>query len=130
MKYPLTGINSANDSAGVWVAIGYRTKDRVEHALFIVAGEETNAKATGRSPEPIYFERDDQSLSCYEGAERIVVSKRSITLVLNKNGRNSLEMPKDVEFVADKILPNFIKAKSIFAEMKKRKSGEIIEVIS
>lgn len=128
MKYPLKGINSANDAAGLWVAIGYQTKDRRRHALFIVGGEEADKARLKQSPVPIYFERDDQSLSCYEGAEKISVSDRKIVMVLNKNGMVSLEMPKINEFVAEKADANFAKARKIFAEMQKRKSGEVIQL--
>src|SRR5882672_8037581 len=100
MKYPLTSIKRGDDNAGMWVSIGYRSKDGELHVLHIVGGEETSAKPVGRSLVPVYFERDDQMLSCYEGADRILVGGSSLTLTLNKNGRDSLELPTTVEFVA------------------------------
>src|SRR2546423_11797976 len=103
MKYPLTSIKSGNDDvAGIWVSIGYRSKDGEQHMLHIVGGEEANAKPIGRSLVPIYFERDDQSLSCYEGADKILVRGTSVVLTLNKNGRVSLELPSTVELVVEK----------------------------
>src|SRR6266550_1376827 len=94
MQYPLTSIRCGDDNAGMWVSIGYRSKDGEPHMLHIVGGEETSAQPVGRSLVPIYFERDDQSLSCYEGADRISVTDRSVVLTLSKNGRDSLELPK------------------------------------
>ena len=129
MKYPLTSIKCGDDKvAGMWVSIGYRTKDGEQHVLHIVGGEQADAQPAGRMPVPIYFERDDQSLSCYAGAEKILVTERSVTVTLNKNGKDSLELPKTVEFAAEKPGRDFKKARAIFAEMKKRHSGEIIHV--
>ena len=130
MKCSLTRINSANDeTSGVWVAIEYVAEDRRRHALFIVGGERTDVPPTRGSPFPIYFERDDQSLSCYEGVDRIFVGKNSIRLTLNKNGRNSLELPKMVEFHTEKPGRPYAKAKLVFREIKSRKSGEVITIV-
>ncbi len=97
-------------------------------SLYIVAGEEATAKPVGRGPVPIYFEHDDQSQSCYEGADQISISNGSVTLILNKNGRDSLELPKTVEFVTAKPGRDYRKAKTMFTEMKKRHGGEVIHV--
>jgi len=129
MRYQLTGIKCGDDQvAGMWVGIGYRSKDGERHALYIVGGEEASAKPTGRSLVPIYFEQDDQSLSCYEAADKISVTDNSVTLTLNKNGRVSLALPKTVHFVAEKAGRDFKKAKKMFAEMLKRHGGEVIHV--
>jgi hypothetical protein len=129
MKYPLTSIKCGDDKmAGMWVSIGYRSKDGEQHALHIVGGEEADAQPVGRTLVPIYFERDDQSLSCYAGADKILVTDGSVAVTLNKNGRDSLELPKTVEFALEKPGRDFEKAKTMFSEMKKRHSGEVIHV--
>jgi hypothetical protein len=129
MKYPLTSIKCGDDEmAGMWVSIGYRSKNREQHVLHIVGGEEKGAQPAGRTLVPIYFERDDQSLSCYEAADKVSVSERSVALTLNKNGRVSLELPKAVEFVSEKPGRAFKKAVMMFLEMQKRHSGEVIHV--
>jgi hypothetical protein len=115
--------------AGVWVSIGYRSKDGEQHVLHIVGGEEASAQPVDRSLVPIYFERDDQSLSCYEGADKISVTDSSVTLTFTKNGRNSLELPKTVELVAAKPGRDFRKARTMFTEMRKRHGGEVIHVV-
>jgi hypothetical protein len=48
---------------------------------------------------------------------------------LSKNGQISLELPKTVEFVAEKPGRDFKKARTMFTEMKKRHAGEIIHVV-
>jgi len=128
MKYPLIAIKCGDDAAGMWVGIRYRSKDKEQHDLYIVAGDETSVQPVGRTLVPIYFERDDQSLSCYEGAAKIQVADCSVTLTLNKNGQVSLELPKTVEFVAEKPGRDFKRAKTMFTKMKKRQSGEVIHV--
>jgi hypothetical protein len=129
MRYSLTSIKCGNDKmAGMWVSIGYRSKDRHEHVLHIVGGEEKSAQPVGRTLVPIYFERDDQSLSCYEAADNILVTEKSVVLTLNKNGRVSLELPKTVELVSEKAGRDFKKARTMFMEMQKRHSGEVIHV--
>ena len=110
----------------MWVSIGYRSKDGAQHMLHIVGGEERSALPVGRSLVPIYFERDDQVLNCYEGADKISVTDRSVTLTLNKNGRNSLELPNIVEFTVAKPSRDFKQAKTMLAEMKNRQGGEVI----
>lgn len=114
--------------AGMWVSIGYRTKDKDQHVLHIVGGEEAAAMPVGRALLPIYFERDDQSLSCYEAAEKISVTGNSVTLTLNRNGRVSLELPKIVEFVPGKVGTDFKKARAMFIAMQKRHGGGVIDV--
>ena len=113
----------------MWVSIGYRSKDGEQHVLHIVGGEEARAQPVGRSLVPIYFERDDQSLSCYEGADKISVTDSSVTLTLTKNGRDSLELPKTVELVTLKPGRDFTKARTMFTEMKRRHGGEVIHVV-
>jgi hypothetical protein len=130
MKYPLTSIKSGNeDMSGIWVSIGFRSKDGEQHMLHIVGGEETNAQPVGRTLVPIYLERDDQSLSCYQGADKVLVEAASVTVTLNKVGQDALELPKTLQFVAEKAGRDFKKARGIFKEMKTRKSGEIIRVV-
>ena len=128
MQYPISQIKCGDDTSGMWVGIRYRSKDGESHDLYIVGGEETSAQQVGRSLVPIYFERDDQSLSCYEAADKISVTQRSVALDLNKNGRTSLELPKTVEFVSEKPGRDFEKARMVFIEMQKRHSGEVIHV--
>lgn len=129
MKCSLTSIKCGDDKlAGMWISIGYRSKDGEQHAMHIVAGEKTGAQPVGRTPVPIYFERDDQSLSCYAAADKISVAGSSVTLTLNKNGRDSLELPGTVEFHAEQPSADFESARTIFTEMKKRHGGEVIHV--
>jgi hypothetical protein len=128
VKYPLKQIKSGNDQAGLWVGLRYRSEDGEQHSLYIVGGEEVTAQPVGRWLVPIYFEHDDQSQSCYEAADRIAITDNSVTLSLNKNGRDSLELPKTVEFVALKPGRDYKKAKTIFAEMRKRHGGKVIHV--
>lgn len=129
MEYPITSIKCGDDEmAGMWVSIGYRSKDREQHVLHIVGGEERDAQPVGRTLVPIYFERDDQSLSCYEGADKIFVTERSVALTLNKNGRVCLELPKTVELVSEKPGRDFKRARMMFLEMQKRHTGEVIRV--
>ena len=113
---------------GIWVSIGYCSKDGEQHVLHIVGGEEASERPNGRSLVPLYFELDDQSLSCYEAADRIVVSDRSITARFSKNGQNSLELPRTVEFATEKPSRDFKKARTMFNKMKKRKGGEVIQI--
>jgi hypothetical protein len=129
MQYPLTSIKCGDDNAGMWISIGYRSKDGEQHMLHVVGGEETSIQPVGRTLVPIYFERDDQSLSCYEAADKISVRARAIELTLNRNGRVSLELPTTVTFVVDKPGGDFKKAKTMFGRMKKRQGGEVIHVV-
>lgn len=113
----------------MWVGLRYRSKDGELHSLYIVAGEETTAKPVGRSLVPVYFEHDDQSQSCYEGADKISIKASSVTLTLNENGRHSLELPKTVEFAIAKPGRDFKKAKTMFTEMRKRHGGDVIHIV-
>lgn len=112
----------------MWVGMRYRSEDGELHSLYIVAGEETTAKPVGRSLVPVYFEHDDQSQSCYDGAVKISIKANSVTLTLNENGRHSLEFPKTVEFALAKPGKDFQKAKTMFTEMRKRHGGDVIHI--
>jgi hypothetical protein len=129
MKYPITQIKCGNSPmSSIWVGLRYRSKDGEEHSLYIIGGEKTSAHPDGRTLVPIYFERDDQSLSCYEAADKILVADRSIILTLNKNGRVSLELPRVAEFVAEKIGKDFDRAKTMFVAMQKCHGGEVVNM--
>ncbi len=129
MKYPITSIRSEIDGEnGTWVSIGFLSKDQERHMLHIVGGTSPDVESGGMGPVPIYFERDDQSLSCYEGADKILVSKNSVMLILNKARQDWLELPKTVQFVSAKPGRDFRKAVATFRKMKTLKSGEIIHV--
>ena len=78
---------------------------------------------------PIYLELDDQSLSCYQGADKILVEDRSVTVTLNKVGREALEMPKTLQFVSEKSSRDFKSARTVFTKMKQFKSGDIIQIV-
>lgn len=130
MKYPLIEIKSGDGDAGMWVGIRYRSKDGKRHNLYIVGGEETGQQPLGRKPFPMYFEHDDQSLSCYEGADKITVTDNSVTLTLNQNGRACLELPKTIELASAKAGRNFKKAKDMFVAMQKRHGGKVISVVN
>src|SRR5215469_7216083 len=114
MKYPLVQIKSGDGDSGMWVGIRFRSKNGEQHDLYTVGGEESDKRPVGRTPVPIYFEKDDQSLSCYEGADNITVTARAIALTLNKNGQVCLELPKTVEFVAAKAGKDFKEARAMF----------------
>jgi hypothetical protein len=129
MKYPITSIKSDIDSAyGTWVSIGFRFKKRQVRVLHIVGGSAPAPALAKMAPTPIYFECDDQALSCYEGAEEILVRDASLTLILNKTGQRCLELPKKLEFMPPKASRNFKKAATAFKRMQTLKSGEIIQV--
>ena len=77
--------------------------------------------------------RDSGTASANGGWLRRLVRRRhfptfSHPLTLNKNGQVSLELPKTVEFVAEKPGRDFKRAKTMFTKMKKRQSGEVIHV--
>ncbi len=125
----MTSIKSEIDGEnGTWVSIGFRSKDRERHMLHIVGGTALEIERDAMGSVPIYFERDDQLLSCYEGADQILVRKGSVTVVLNKVGQDSLELPKTVQFVSAKPGRDFKKAVATFRKMKTLKSGDIIHV--
>lgn len=97
--------------------------------LHTVGGEETHPQRIAMGLLPIYLERDDQSLSCYQGADKIVVEDGSVTVSLNKIGQDALELPKTLQFVSDEHPRDFKNARVIFTKMKAFKSGEIIHVV-
>ena len=129
VKYPITSIKSDSDGAyGTWVSIGFRFKKRQVRVLHIVGGSAPGPANGKMAPMPIYFECDDQALSCYEGAEKILLRDSSLTLVLNRTGQQCLELPKKLEFVPPKGSRNFKKAVTAFKKMQTLTSGEIIQV--
>jgi hypothetical protein len=107
---------------GLWVSLGYRSKDGEQHSLHIVGGEETTIEPVNENLVP------DQLFSCYAAADTIRVTVNSVILTLNKNGRDSLHLPKTVEFVAEKPGRDLEKARAVFTRMKKHHGGKVIHV--
>ena len=130
MTYPLTSIKSGEDPiAGIWVSIGFSSPGREFDVLHIIGGDATDPRRIQMGLIPIYLERYDQKLSCYQGADKIAVEDGSVIVTLNKVGQDALDLPDTLHFVSDKPDADFKAAREIFTRMKKYKSGGIIHVV-
>ncbi len=130
MKYPLVSIKSGDDEmTGIWVSIGFSSKERDADVLHLVGGDPVSPQHARMGWLPIYLERYDQALSCYQGADKIVVKDDSINITLNNTGRSALHLPKTLEFVSAKPDDDFKQARDIFAKMKTYESGKIIQLV-
>jgi hypothetical protein len=129
MTYPLASIKSGEDPiAGIWVSIGFSSPGREFDVLHLVGGDPVSPQHAKLGYLPIYLERYDQSLSCYQGADKISVQDGSVTVTLNKKGQDALGLPKTLHFVSDKIGDDFRQAREIFTKMMQYESGKIIHV--
>jgi hypothetical protein len=130
MDYPLKSIKSGEQEiAGIWVSIGFSSAGREFDVLHIVGGEETDPRRIQLGMVPIYLERYDQMLSCYQGADKILIEDGSVTVTLNKIGQDALDLPETLHFVSGRTDEDFQKARNIFTKMKTFKSGRIIHVV-
>jgi len=129
MTYPLASIKSGEDEiAGIWVSIGFRSPDREFDVLHIVGPDPVSPQHIQMGWLPIYLERYDQSLSCYHGADEILVEDGSVRVTLNKVGQDALDLPETLHFVSPKADEDFKRARDIFTKMKTFASGRIIHV--
>src|SRR2546422_1055861 len=129
MTYPLASIKSGEEPiAGIWVSIGFSSPGRELDVLHIIGGDETDPRCIKMGLLPIYLERYDQKLSCYRGADRIVVEDGSVTVTLNKVGQDALDLPDTLHFVSPRADDDFKAAREIFTKMKNYESGKIIHV--
>ena len=92
-------------------------------------GREVVAARTIVQLSQTYFERDDQSLSGYDAADKILIDENSIRLTLNKAGQNDLQLPKSLVFEAKNLKQHFRQARAAFKKMQQRWSGEKIHVV-
>jgi len=129
MNYPLKSIQSGDDKmSGIWVSIGFSSEGREHDVIHIVGGEATHPTSIQLGMIPIYLERYDQKLSCYQGVDKILVEDGLVAVTLNKIGQDALDLPETLHFVAAKADEDFQKAREIFTKMKTFKSGRIILV--
>ncbi len=129
MKYKLASIKSGDDEmAGIWVSIGFSSKEKDADVLHLVGGDPVSPQHAQMGCLPIYLERYDQSLSCYQGADKILVEDGSITVTLNKKGQAALHLPRLLQFVSAELDEDFKKAREILAKMKTYESGKIIQL--
>ena len=129
MTYPNTSIQSGNDNlTGIWVSIGFRSEGRAHDVIHIVGGDPASPQRAKMGFNPIYLERYDQKLSCYQGADEILVADESVTVTLNKIGQVALDLPQTLHFIFGTNDANFQKAKAIFVKMTTFASGRIIRV--
>lgn len=130
MNYPLASIKSGHDEmAGIWVSVGFSSEDRDLDVLHIVGGDPISPQHAEYGYLPIYLERYDQSLSCYQGAEQISVGDASLTVILTKKAQDALRLTQQLNFVANKPEDDFRAAKEILTKMQKYESGKIIHVV-
>src|SRR5436189_3570649 len=108
MTYSLASIKSGHDEmSGIWVSVGFNSKNRDLDVLHIVGGDPVSPQHAKLGYLPIYLERYDQSLSCYQGADEISVADGSVTVTLSKKGQDALGLPQTLHFVSDKIGDDF-----------------------
>lgn len=116
VTYPLASIASG-DQCGLWVSIHFNSATREFDVLHIVGGD---------AKRPIYLERYDQILSCYQGAERIEITRSSVTVTLNAIGQMALGLPSALHFVSPNHNKDLEAATEMFSRMKQFESGGII----
>ena len=129
MTYPLASIKSGHDEmAGIWISVGFSSEDRELDVLHIVGGDPVSPQHAKYGYLPIYLERYDQALSCYQGAEQISVDDASLTVTLTKKAQDALHLPQRLHFECAKIDDDFRAAREIFKKMQQYESGKIIHV--
>jgi len=114
--------------AGIWVSIGFSSEQKEYDVLHIVGGDATSEQDIRLGLVPIYLERYDQSLSCYRGADAILIKDDALTITLNKTGQNALHLPGVLHFTTNAGNNDFKAAQAIFTKMKQYKSGKIIQL--
>jgi hypothetical protein len=126
--HTITTIQSG-DNAGMWVSVHFSSPDRESDVLHIVGGYEPSPQHARLGLLPIYLERFDQRLSCYQGADKIQAGDRSLTVRLNIIGQNALRLPETLHFVAGDPTDSFKAARELLGRMKQFESGKIIELL-
>jgi hypothetical protein len=127
VTYPLVSVKSGKSQmAGIWVSIGFSSEQREFDVLHVVGGDSTNPQHIRLGLVGIYLERYDQSLSCYQGADAILIKDDALTITLNKTGQDALHLPGVLHFTTNAVNNDFKAARAIFTKMKQYESGKII----
>ena len=126
--YDIHRAYSGVEDSEIWVSLCY-TSEHGEDVLHIVCAREVDEQDRRLGHNTIYLCGDDQSRSCYAGADKIAASKDSVQVHLNKRGRKLLELRQPVELRWGGRTPGKISALRCLARMKKFECGQVVHAV-
>jgi len=126
-EFKVLEIRSGEHEGILWVSVGFASDAKEDDLLHFVCALSVDAQDRKLGHNSMYMERSDQGLSCYSGAEKIVVSRNSIDLKLNVRGRKSLALPKQVVFSASNRLNGWAAALKVFGRMALQECGRVLD---
>ena len=89
---------AGEDESTVWVSLGFKSDISPFDVLFIVCGKNVSAQQIQHGMDRLYFERFDQGMSCYGGADSIKMSALEVTIHFTPVGIKRMHFPETVRF--------------------------------
>ena len=125
--YKIERAYSGIEKGELWVSLCY-TSEHGEDVLHIVCAVEPDEQDRRLGMNTIYLCGDDQSRSCYAGADKIEAMKTAVRVHLNKVGRKALEMDQGLELLWTPRTVGRVAALRCLAKMKQYECGKVVHV--
>jgi len=89
---------AGEDEITIRVSLGFKSEISPFDVLFIVCGKSVNERQIQHAMDRLYFERFDQGMSCYGGADSIRLGTADVTIHFTPAGTNRMRFPETVRF--------------------------------
>jgi hypothetical protein len=89
---------AGEDEITIWVSLGFKSEISPLDVLFIVCGKSVDEQQLRHGMDKLYFERFDQAMSCYGGAESISLGASEVTIHFAPIGTKRMHFPETVRF--------------------------------
>ena len=89
---------AGEDEITIWVSLGFKSDVSPFDVLFIVCRKKVNEQDVQHGTDRLYFERFDQGMSCYGGADSIRLGGLEVTIYFTPVGTKRMHFPETVRF--------------------------------
>ena len=89
---------AGEDDITIWISLGFKSDISPFDVLFIVCGKSKCEQQIQHGMAKLYFERFDQGMSCYGGADSIKLGASDVTIHFTPVGIKRMHFPETVRF--------------------------------
>ena len=89
---------AGEDDITIWISLGFKSDISPFDVLFIVCGKSKCEQQIQHGMDKLYFERFDQGMSCYGGADSIKLGASEVTIHFTPVGIKRMHFPETVRF--------------------------------
>ena len=117
---------AGEDEITLWVSLGFTSDISPNDVLFIVCAKSISAQLLQHGMDRLYFERFDQGMSCYGGADGIKLGDSKVTVHFTPVGTKRMHFADTVCFDLSTAAERFGSVAATLNKMRTFPWGSII----